>query len=118
MSDKNQTTDYIEYRCPPHCNGLICRYKENNDAPWAFEIKCHRHNCSVINYRGNVIMSEPVDFRCMAIDAKRSAKWGKEVVCNKLLARIVPGTILEIKCSRCRSIETSKHIIYEDKDNE
>jgi len=62
----------------------------------------------------------PVEFRCTALDPKRSAKWEQDIVCNKLLARIVPGTIMEIKCSRCGSLETSEHLSNneENKTNE
>lgn len=117
------TDKLIDYRCPPPCNGLLTRYAEfdlSEGKPYAFEIKCHRHKCRRINYRGNVTMEKPVEFRCTALDPKRSAKWEQDIVCNKLLARIVPGTIMEIKCSRCGSLETSEHLSNneENKTNE
>lgn len=107
-ADKQQSL--TDFRCPPPCNGLLGCYLEADGTPYAFEIKCHRHKCRRLDYRGNVIMQEPVEFRCDAVDKKRSEKWEKDIVCNKLLARIVPGTVLEIKCPRCGTLVNSRRL--------
>jgi len=101
--------EFIEFKCPPSCGRMLCRYIEKpSNEPYAFEIKCHHHGCNALNYRGNVIVTDSMEeFRCYAIDKKKSVHWGAETVCNKLLARILPGTELEIRCPRCGAIVNS-----------
>ena len=84
--------EWIDYRCLPPCNKLLCRYIET-ETPFAFEIKCSNRKCHTINNRGNCITLNLVEMRCPNIDPKQSAKRGEDVICNKLLARVLPGTI-------------------------
>ena len=102
---KKREDGFIEYRCAPPCNHLLCYYKPTEQ--YAFEIKCPKQNCKTLNYRGNIVPTVMVEWRCDNIDEKRSKKIGKPVVCNKLLGYILEGTVLERKCPRCGNIATT-----------
>jgi len=93
---------WIEYRCLQPCGKLLCKYQPTEK--YAIEIKCTRRTCHNINYRGSVITLNLKELRCPNIDPKKSEKAGKPVVCNKLLAKILPGTRIQIKCPRCKAI--------------
>ena len=62
---------WIEYRCTPPCKKLLCKYQLTEE-PYAFEIKCPHRKCRKLNYRGNVITLNLVEFRCPEIDPKKS----------------------------------------------
>jgi phage FluMu protein Com len=90
---------WIEYRCTPPCRKLLCKYIPT-DTPYALEVKCTRRNCHSINYRGSVVTLNLQELRCPG-DYLRN---GEVVTCNKLLARILPGTVVQVKCPRCKSL--------------
>lgn len=92
---------YLEFRCP-QCGSLLCKYVDQ-EKPYAAEIKCQKRGCSTINIRANCVPTNLVELRCQLIDDKKSEKWGSPTVCNKLLAKIVPGTDVEVKCPRCKN---------------
>jgi len=110
---------WIEYRCTPPCNKLLCKYKPSEN--YAFEIKCTRRTCHNINYRGSVISLNLEELRCPNVDPRKSEKAGKPVKCNKLLARILPGTHIQVKCSRCKALietdpQTGKALVIQSKE--
>ena len=108
---------WTEYRCTPPCNKLLTKYIAT-DGHYAFEIKCSNSVCKNLNYFGSIITNNLVEFRCSGIDKKKSIKAGHDVVCNKLLARVFPGTQLQIKCPRCGAlVETVTNPVNEDKNN-
>jgi hypothetical protein len=96
---------YLEFRCPA-CSALLCKFKEG-ETPFAVEVKCQKRGCSHINIKANCVPINLVELRCQEIDEKKSEKWGESTICNKLLAKIVPGTDLEAKCPRCKKITKS-----------
>ena len=105
VPDKDQNNDWEEYRCV-HCKKLECRYLppvKPSDS-FAFEIKCTRHKCNSLLYHGNVMSLNLKEFRCPGKIGKTGSP---ERPCNKLLAKVLSGTIVEIKCSRCRTIVRS-----------
>ncbi|MGD9697438.1 Com family DNA-binding transcriptional regulator [Acinetobacter sp.] len=109
-----ENEQWTDYKCTPPCNRLLCKFKPISE-PYAFEIKCPGRKCHNINYHGNVISINLTELRCAGIDTKRSAKAGEDIVCGKLLARILPGTQIQIKCPRCGTI-TETHLT-DNKDN-
>ena len=97
----------ISFRCDPPCNAVLGKYSDTGNQPYYFEIKCHRRGCKAIMRRGNILITnrdDLVSFRCNHIDRKKSVKFGQETICNKLLAFILPGTDIEIRCPRCGNI--------------
>ena len=104
----NNYNSKIDHRCV--CGKKLCEYQPNTDGPYAFEIKCSNSKCKKINYHGNVISLNLVELRCPSIDEKRSARFGKSIVCNKLLAKVLPGTRIYVKCPRCGAIVSSEII--------
>lgn len=99
------TKKYLDFRCPA-CGALLCKYVDGNN-PYAVEIKCQRRGCSHINIKANCVPINLVELRCQEIDEKKSERWGTPTVCNKLLAKIVPGVDLEVKCPRCKKTTKS-----------
>ena len=98
--------DYLEFRCPEPCGALMCKYCDTQE-PFAVEIKCQKRSCTNINTKSNCVPTKIVELRCEHIDKKKSERWGNPTVCNKLLARIIPGTDIEIKCPRCKGLTYS-----------
>jgi len=98
-----EETTLTEFHCQRPCGKLLCKY-EDTDNPYAFEIKCNNQRCHRVSYHGNCIATNMVEVRCQNIDPKKSAKAGEPVKCNKLLAKVLPGTVLQVKCKRCGSI--------------
>ena len=94
----------ISFRC--ECGSLLCKYIDQED-PFAMEIKCQRRGCPNVNIRANCVPAKLVELRCQYIDNKKSERWGTPTVCNKLLARVIPGSNAEIKCPRCKSLSKS-----------
>ena len=94
----------VEFRC--ECGALLCKYNDQED-PFAMEIKCQRRNCPNVNIRANCVPTKLVELRCQYIDEKKSNRWGVPTVCNKLLARVIPGSDSEVKCPRCKSVTNS-----------
>lgn len=97
----------FEFRCYG-CTALLGKYALDPH-PWFFEIKCTHSNCKALRSHGNCVPTRLYEFRCTGIDAKRSEKFGEEVICNKLLARVLPGSDIEIKCPRCGSVQNAKN---------
>jgi phage FluMu protein Com len=93
-----------EFRCHT-CDSLLGKY--DSDSAYFMQIKCHQRNCKTLNNEGNHQPDEIVEFRCTAVDPKKSAKAGHDVVCNKLLAKIAPGTKVNIRCPRCGAFISS-----------
>ena len=96
---------YTEFRCPS-CGSLLCKYIDQEN-PYAVEIKCQKRGCGTVAIRANVVPTKLVELRCSHVDEKKSEKWGAPTICNKLLAKIIPGTDIEIKCPRCKKITYS-----------
>ena len=102
MSDDK---DYLEFRCPAD-SSLMAKYVDQQD-PYAVEVKCQKRGCVNLNTKSNCIPTKMVELRCEHIDKKKSERWNSPTVCNKLLARIIPGTDIEVKCPRCKGITYS-----------
>jgi len=98
----NKNTDF---RCPA-CGALLCKYKDTEHS-YAVEIKCQKRGCSHINIKANCVPINLMELRCQEVDEKKSGRWGAPTRCNKLLAKIVPGTDIEVKCPRCKKITKS-----------
>ena len=96
---------YLDFRCPA-CGALLCKYKDQQ-SPYAVEIKCQKRGCSHINIKANCVPINLVELRCQELDEKKSERWGAPTICNKLLAKIVPGADAEVKCPRCKKITHS-----------
>ena len=45
------------------------------------------------------------------IDKRKSERAGSDVICNKLLAKISPGTSIQIRCPRCGAFVESNEIV-------
>jgi len=84
----------------------MCKFCDKQE-PYAIEIKCQKRSCNNINTKSNCVPTKIVELRCENIDKKKSERWGNPTVCNKLLARIIPGTDIEIKCPRCKGLTYS-----------
>lgn len=105
MNKRNNNSGRKDFRCSyTPCTALLGKYNETTE--YFIEVKCQQRHCKNVNTRGNVFPSEAslVQFRCYAVDQKKSERAGEDVVCNKLLAKIFPGTDVEIKCPRCGSL--------------
>ncbi len=94
--------NYLEFRCP-QCGSLLCKYHDQ-EAPYAAEIKCQKRECNTVNIKANCVPTKLVELRCQLIDEKKSEKWNEQAMCNKLLAKIIPGTDIEVKCPRCKKL--------------
>jgi len=99
--------EYLEFRCEVEgCGSLLAKYLDQEE-PYGMEIKCQKRGCNSINLRSNCVTTKLVELRCTCIDDKKSERWGTSTVCNKLLSKIIPGSTIEIKCSRCKKITYS-----------
>jgi len=99
-------TRRFEFRCYG-CFSLLGVYAIQDD-PWFFEIKCTDSTCKALRSHGNVVPMRLYEFRCQGRDDKRSEKFGKDITCNKLLGRVLPGTDFERKCPRCGALANAK----------
>jgi len=93
--NKNRT----DIRCADPCKSLLGKFDATID--YAIQIKCHQRSCKKLNSVANHKPDKLVDFRCTAIDDRKSKRADEPVVCNKLLAKISPGTAIQIRCPRC-----------------
>ena len=96
---------YVEFRCP-QCSALLYKYVDTEE-PYAGEAKCLKRGCGSVAIRANCVPANLVELRCQHIDERKSEKWGSPTVCNKLLAKIIPGSDVETKCPRCKKLTYS-----------
>lgn len=95
-----------ELRCAPPCNSLLGKYDPESD--YFIQTKCSQRNCKSISNHGNHAPTSMGEFRCYAVDPKKSERAGHDVVCNKLLAKVSPETDLTTRCPRCGAFVNSQ----------
>ena len=98
-----------DLRCADPCKALLGKYDASTE--YAIQIKCHQRNCKKLNTIGNFRPSELVEVRCNAIDVRKSKRAGVDTICNKLLAKVAAGTLVQIRCPRCGAFIESSDVL-------